>query len=827
MVIAVFAKRIGGLGPLEWVIAQTNVLRKCSNHRYEMKLKFRYPNLIWTVLFVSIVMLIVVTLFVRTPTSIAAADGDLDSTFGAGGKVVTDFFGRSNSANAIALQSDGKIVVTGDVLSATGPPDIGVARYNIDGTLDTAFGTGGRVTTDFAGRSDVGTAITVQPDGKILVAGGADLGVSNFDFALVRYNVDGSLDSTFGSGGKVTTDFNGGLDAASAIALQGNGRIVLAGFATAGDAHMALARYNTNGGLDTTFGAGGKVTTNINGTRDFASAVAIQSDGKIVAGGSTVDPIFSFVTFALARYNADGSLDSTFGSGGKVTTKVVFGDGEDDEISGLTIQPDGRILAAGRANFAQDFGLVRYQTNGALDTAFGTSGVVTTDFNGSIDRAFGMALQIDGKIVLAGAANLTTGSTGDFGLARYNPNGSLDSTFGAGGKVITDFGGNVDIARGVVLQSDNRILAAGSTISTPGTGDIALARYLATAQPSDVGGRITDTSGNPVEGVAIRMTGTQNRLAITDSQGNYRFDNVTINGSYTVTPSRANFAFSPPSRSFVHLGSHTDASFSGIFTAAGLNPLDTSEYFVRQHYVDFLSREPDESGFNFWVNQIEGCGADANCREVRRINVSAAFFLSIEFQQTGYLVYRTYKTAYGNISGAPVPVRFSEFLPDTQQIGQGVVVGQTGWEATLENNKRVFMEAFVRRQRFTTAFPPGTSAGQYVDTINANAGGVLTPTERNQLVNDLIAEAKTAGQVLRVVADDQDLINSEFNRAFVLMQYFGYLRRNPNDPPETTLDFQGYNFWLGKLNQFNGNFVNAEMVKAFLTSSEYRGRFPK
>ncbi|HMG76199.1 MAG TPA: DUF4214 domain-containing protein [Pyrinomonadaceae bacterium] len=790
-------------------------------------MKFRYPDSIRTILIASIVTVIVATLFIRTRTSTAAADGDLDATFGSGGKVVTDFFGRTNGANAIAMRSDGKIVVTGDAASAQGPGDISVARYNSDGSLDTTFGTGGRVTTDFAGRSDSGAAITVQPDGKILAAGGADLAATQFDFALVRYNLDGSLDSTFGTGGKVTTDFNGGLDAADAIALQTDGKIVLAGFATAGDPHMALARYNSNGTLDTTFGTGGKLITNINGTRDFANALAIQSDGKILAGGSTLDSITSFVIFALARYNADGSLDTTFGSGGKVTTQVVFGDGEDDEIFGLAIQPDGRILAAGRANFAQDFGMVRYQTNGSVDTSFGTSGVVTTDFNGHIDRATGIALQVDGKIVLAGAANLTTGSTGDFGLARYNPSGALDSTFGAGGKVITDFGGNVDIARGVVIQSDNRIVAAGSTINGPGTGDFALARYLATAQPSDVGGRILDTNGKPVEGVAIRMTGTQNRLTITDSQGNYRFDNVTINGNYTVTPSRANFSFSPVSRSFVHPGSHTDASFTATFTAAGLNPLDTSEYFVRQHYVDFLSREPDESGFNFWVNQIESCGADANCREVRRINVSAAFFLSIEFQQTGYLVYRTYKTAYGNISGTPVPVRFAEFLPDTQQIGQGVIVGQTGWEATLENNKRTFMEAFVRRSRFATAFPPGTSAGQYVDTLNTNAGGVLTPTERDQLVSDLIAETKTAGQVLRVVAEDQDLVNSEFNKAFVLMEYFGYLRRNPNDPPEQTLDFQGYNFWLGKLNQFNGNFVNAEMVKAFLTSSEYRGRFPR
>ena len=792
-------------------------MKLCSGYSIRTKL---------TALILVVVSAIVLVL---SGSSMAAVDGDLDSTFGSGGKVVTDFFGRSSGANAIALQADGKMVAAGNALSALGPPDFALARYNSDGSLDNSFGSRGRVTTDFGGRSDNASAVAIQPDGKILAAGGADLGGTQFDFALARYNSNGSLDSTFGSGGKVTTDFNGGLDAASAIALQTDGKIILAGFATAGDPHMALARYNPNGTLDGTFGglAFGKVVTNINGTRDFANAVAIQSDGKIIAGGPTLTPLGSFVMFALARYNSNGALDPAFGNGGKVTTQVVSGDGADDEIFALAIQPDGRIIAAGEANFAHDFGMARYLTNGSLDTSFGTNGLVTTDFNGMSDNARSVAVQIDGKIVLAGAANLTTGSTGDFGIARYNPSGSLDATFGTGGKVITDFGGNVDIARGIVLQSDNRIVAAGSTISTPGTGEFAVARYLATAQPSDVLGRIVDTGGNPVEGVAIKMSGTQSRLTITDSQGNFRFANVAINGSYTVTPSRVNFTFSPALRSFIHSGTHTDASFTATLAATGLNPLDTSEYFVRQQYVDFLSREPDESGFTFWVNQVESCGVDANCREVRRINVSAAFFLSIELQQTGYLVYRTYKAAYGNIPGTPVPVWFSEFLTDTQQIGQGVVVGQTGWESTLENNKRTFMEAFVRRSRFAAAFPPGTSAAQYVDTINANAGGVLSSAERNQLVNDLISEAKTAGQVLRIVAEDQDLINSEFNRAFVLMQYFGYLRRNPNDPPEATLDFQGYNFWLTKLNQFNGNFVNAEMVKAFLTSTEYRQRFPR
>jgi uncharacterized delta-60 repeat protein len=791
-------------------------------------MNFHYQHSVRTTVFLY-AAIVVATLSIFVRTSSAAADGDLDPAFGSGGKVVTDFSNRSNGANAIALQSDGKILVAGSVLSAQGPPDIAVARYNTDGSLDASFGTGGRVTTDFIGQTDVASAIVVQPDGTILVAGTANMGsATQFDFALVRYNSNGTLDSTFGTGGKVTTDFNGGLDQATSIGLQTNGKIVLAGFATAGDAHTALARYNTNGTLDTSFGdlSTGKVVTNINNTRDFANALAIQSDGKIVVGGSTLVPMFGFIMFSMARYTSGGSLDATFGSGGKVTTQVVFGDGEDDAIFALAIQIDGRIIAAGQANFAQDFGMVRYLANGALDTSFGTNGIVTTDFGGTTDRALGMALQVDGKIVLAGAANLTTGSTGDFGLARYNPSGSLDSTFGTGGKVVTDFGGNVENGRGIVIQSDNKIVVAGST-ATVAQADFALARYLVTVQASDVSGRVLDTNGNPVEGVAIKMTGEQNRLTITDSQGNYRFDNVGVNASYTVTPTRANYSFTPALRTFVHPGPHMDASFTATFTPAGLNPLDTTEFFVRQHYLDFLSREPDEAGFNFWVNQIDSCGSDANCRELKRVNASAAFFLSIEFQQTGYLVYRTYKTAYGNISGAPVPVRFSEFLPDTQQLQQGVVVGQTGWDTTLENNKRTFVEAFVRRSRFAAAFPSATSEGQFVDTINANAGGVLTPAERNQLVEELIANTRTAGQVLLIVAEDQDLKSAEFRRAFVLMEYFGYLRRNPNDPPEATLDFQGYNFWLNKLNQFNGNFVNADMVKAFITSSEYRGRFPK
>jgi hypothetical protein len=263
------------------------------------------------------------------------------------------------------------------------------------------------------------------------------------------------------------------------------------------------------------------------------------------------------------------------------------------------------------------------------------------------------------------------------------------------------------------------------------------------------------------------------------------------------------------------------------------NPIGLDSFFVRQHYLDFLNRDPDSAGLEFWVNNIAACGADETCRESQRINTSAAYFLSTEFQETGYLVERLYKAAYGDgtatsiFGGAhqiPVPiVRFNEFLPDTRALGQGVIVGQDGWPTVLENNKQAFTMQFVQGPRFLAALPLTMSPAEFVDKLNTNTDGALSQSQRDQLVNDLTVGPRNRAQVLRAVAEDADLNTAEFNRAFVLMQYFGYLRRNPNESPDS--DYTGYDFWLTKLNQFNGNFVNAEMVKAFLDSEEYQARF--
>ncbi len=284
------------------------------------------------------------------------------------------------------------------------------------------------------------------------------------------------------------------------------------------------------------------------------------------------------------------------------------------------------------------------------------------------------------------------------------------------------------------------------------------------------------------------------------------------------------------------------ANISGQLTVALLNVTpgnpDNTDYFVHQHYIDFLDREPDAGGFDYWANQIISCGATASCIDAKRTNVSAAFLLSSEFQQTAGLVERLYKTAYGDANGTstiggthPVSVpivRLNEFLPDAQQIGQDVVVGQAGWDTVLENNKQSFIAQFVQRSRFTTAFSTTLTPTEFVDKLNLDTGNVLSANERTTAIGLFGTAVDTSNitaraQALRQVAENQNLYNAEFNRAFVLMEYFGYLRRNANEGQDT--DYSGYDFWLQKLNQFNGDYQKSEMVRAFITSGEYRTRF--
>jgi hypothetical protein len=263
-------------------------------------------------------------------------------------------------------------------------------------------------------------------------------------------------------------------------------------------------------------------------------------------------------------------------------------------------------------------------------------------------------------------------------------------------------------------------------------------------------------------------------------------------------------------------------------TIATPKAIDSPDFFVRQHYLDFLNRQADDLGLAFWTNGIASCGTDQGCVEARRVTVSAAFFHSIEFQETGYLVYRLYKAAYGNLPGLPVPIRLSEFSPDSQTIGQGLVVNQSGWQQVLENNKQAFALDFVQRSRFSSAFPSSLTSSEFVERLFMNASVTPLANEWDNAVAEFGAAGNSSdlsarARALRRVAESSVLTQQEFRRAFVLMQYFGYLRRNPNDSPDS--DFAGFDFWLSKLDKFNGDYNAAEMVKAFIQSNEYRQRF--
>jgi uncharacterized delta-60 repeat protein len=432
---------------------------------------------------VMVLTLIALLAYVSAFDRVQADDGDLDKSFGASGKVVTDFFGSDDEATAVAIQSDGKIIAVG----STSKPfvngrDFALVRYNTDGTLDTTFGQRGKVATVF-GSEDCALAVAIQQDGKIVAAGKhlqvfSDGALTGYHFAAARYNSDGSLDTSFGAGGKVTGD-SGELDA---IAIQNDGKIIVAGFTIIGTGlrkiTCALTRYDSDGSIDAGFGEGGKVSTEFF-SGDFIlqgtnfRAVAFQPDGRIVAAGSAFEPITKRTAFALARYNDDGSLDNSFGSGGKVTSAILDSSG----AMALAIHPNGKVVVAGFAgpkDAFRGFAVAHYNSDGSLDQSFGSGGTATSDFfpGGSVMRA--VSFGPSGGIIAVGS--VAAGAKGtDFAVARYTSDGSLDKRFGGAGKIVTELSKDEDDdAEAVAIQSDGQIIAVGATES--GT-DFALARY--------------------------------------------------------------------------------------------------------------------------------------------------------------------------------------------------------------------------------------------------------------------------------------------------------------------------------------------------------------
>jgi uncharacterized delta-60 repeat protein len=373
------------------------------------------------------------------------ASGALDSAFGVDGRVTISLAGGNDRARGVAVQVDGRIVAAGSAYDGS-DWNFAVARYDTDGTLDGTFGGPGWVTTDFALGDDFAYGVVVQPDGKILVAGFASNGSFN-DLALARYYVDGSPDLSFGGGdGQVLVGIPGVADEAYAVALMGDGRIVVAGRTrTGGNWDLLVARFGSDGSLDTSFSGDGIAVSHYGQPSgdDEGYAVAVLSDDSILVGGRSVSPSTT-LDFAVARFTYAGDLDTGFGVGGVAITPI--GDGEDAAYA-MAVQPDERIILAGFTESADgdlDFALVRYTDNGLLDNTFGGDGIVITAVGSGDDQAYALALQPDGRILAAGT--VAVGSESDFVLARYSASGVLDTTLGSGGIVITDVGGSYDDA---------------------------------------------------------------------------------------------------------------------------------------------------------------------------------------------------------------------------------------------------------------------------------------------------------------------------------------------------------------------------------------------
>jgi hypothetical protein len=444
-----------------------------------------------------------------------------------------------------------------------------------------------------------------------------------------------------------------------------------------------------------------------------------------------------------------------------------------------------------------------------------------------------------------------TAQSGCTWTALSNASWITTSSSGTGGGTINySFAANPGIARtgtisiGGLLFTVNQSAGTGSTVQFSAAGysvgeaagfiNITVTRSAGSSGTTNVS--YATSNGTAKEGRnyvaaigAVSFAGTETSKTFPVLV----IDNAFVDGARTV-----NLALTSPSGATLGAPGTAVLTINDNDSGVGSNPVDTPRSFVQFNYYDFLARYPDTGGWDFWTNQITSCGTNTSCTDVARINTSGAFFLSIEFQQTGYLVERMYKTAYGDGSGRssfggvhqlPVPaVRFDEFLRDTQRVGQGVVVLAPGWEQLLESNKQTYANEFVQTSRFSQAFPSTMTPTEFIDRLNQNAGNVLSASEQTTAIGLFGGAADSSNltaraQTVRQVAEDPDLVASEKNRAFVLAQYFGYLRRDPNSAPDT--DYTGYDFWLTKLNQFNGDYINAEMVKAFISSSEYRQRF--
>lgn len=459
--------------------------------------------------------------------SVHAQSGSLDPTFGIGGKIVTDIGGNDDAGWSVAIQSDAKIIVAGYSNNSIDSSCFALIRYNSDGSLDNTFGSAGKVTTTFGSANCEAYSVAIQGDEKIIVAGSIEVSGGR-DVGLARYNNDGSIDNTFDYDGKVSLDFGRPLDSGYSVVIQTDGKILLTG--TSGfwyDYDFAIARFNSNGSLDSTFGAVGKVITSIGSYIDISYSLVIQNDGKIVVSGQSWNNIDETYSFAVLRFNNNGSLDNSFGTNGIVITDFA---NFEDYGNSISVQNDGKIVVSGLTgpygNY--DFGLVRYNSDGSLDNSFGTGGKVKTTIGVNANWKNSVAIQSDGKILVAGFSNNSPNN--DFILVLYNGDGSLDNTFGSGGIVTTDFGSYDDRAYSAAIQGDGKIVVTGTSYN--GTDfDFAIARYNNSGTVSaEQNNEMSDVNlyPNPTTGILSMLNYRNAEIYIYDLFGNCLLDKMIM-----------------------------------------------------------------------------------------------------------------------------------------------------------------------------------------------------------------------------------------------------------------------------------------------------------
>lgn len=499
--------------------------------------------------------------------NVFAADGDTDETFGSSGTVRTDFFGDRDYARSITVQQDGKLIVVGQTRAVSSSDlDFAVARYSDGGQLDNTFSGDGKVATEIDGSSDRAFDVAIQTDGKIVVAGSAMTG-SGFALAVVRYNTDGTVDNSFSSDGIATAVMGGSsTNNKVAVAVQSDGKIVIAGSSdVSGNADVFVARFLTNGILDSDFDSDGTVLVDVGGdTTDITEDIALQSDGKLIVVGSVNDGPKS--DFLVMRYSSSGTLDSSFGSGGITRTPIGS---NNDSAKSVVIQANGRIIVAGLSDngVSNDIAIARYTTQGDLDTTFSGDGKDTQDVRGGVDEANDVVLQIDEKIVITGSS--ANGSNNDFLVMRYKSDGQLDTSFSGDGAMTIDVGGVYDIAEKVAIQPNNKIVIAGH--SNPGSGwDFVVWRVNATSSLSTLSNltssvTLNETFSSSTLVYLATVPNTTKNIAFTPTLGDSNAT-MTINGSATSGSSAVNTPLSIGANIVTVKVTSQDGSASTIYT---------------------------------------------------------------------------------------------------------------------------------------------------------------------------------------------------------------------------------------------------------------------